>query len=147
MIKTKDGKAQTKDKGVFFRSRSGKEHNGCFCSVGEALTIAILGSTCGLRNADQIHQLASSQRVSEFTSVHFPINDIPCYCWLLCLLKLTKPDSLNRCFMKRAQSLRPGGGETEAYAISFDGKTIRPTGKVDSYENPPHMLSARLAEP
>jgi len=38
--------------------------------------------------------------------------------------------------MKWAQSLRPGGAETEAYTISFDGKTIRPTGKMDSYENP-----------
>ena len=41
-----------------------KEHNGYFCSVGEALTIVILGSMCGLRNVSQIHQWASNQRIT-----------------------------------------------------------------------------------
>jgi len=36
-----------------------EEHNGYFCSVGEALTIVILGSICGLRNISQIHQWVS----------------------------------------------------------------------------------------
>jgi len=88
-----------------------KEHNGYFCSVGQALTIVILGSICG-------------------------INAIPCYYRLLCLLKLIKPSSLNKCFMQWAQSLRPG--EAEGLTISFDGKTIRSTGKMDSYDSPLH---------
>jgi hypothetical protein len=58
-----------------------------------------LGSICGLRNTNQIHQLASSVRVSEFLSKHFLINAIPSYFWLLCLLRLAEPGSLNRCFM------------------------------------------------
>jgi hypothetical protein len=58
-----------------------KEHNGYFCSVGEALTIVILGSFCGLRNVNQIHQWASSTRVSEFLSKNFGIDAIPCYYW------------------------------------------------------------------
>ena len=121
-----------------------REHNGYFCSVGEALTIVILGSICSLRNTNQIHQWASSQRVSEFLSKHFQINTIPCYYWLLCLLKLIKPGSLNRCFMKWSQSLK--GGEVEGLTISFDGKTIRSTGKMASYDKPLHILSAHLAE-
>ena len=32
------------------------EHSGYFYSVGEALTIVILGSICGLKNVCQIHQ-------------------------------------------------------------------------------------------
>jgi predicted transposase YbfD/YdcC len=140
------GRDKLRIREYFSEVETEKEYNGYFCSVGEALTIAILGSICGLRNTNQIHQWASSQRVSGFLSGYFLINDIPCYYWLLCLLKLIKPDSLNRCFMKWAQSLRPGGDGTEAHTISFDGKTIRSTGKMDSYENPLHILSAHLAE-
>ena len=119
------------------------EHNGYFCSVGEALTIVILGSICGLRNTNQIHQWASSQRVSDFLSKQFGINAIPCYYWLLCLLKLIKPDSLNLCFIRWAQSLIPVVG---SFTYSFDGKTICSTGKMDSYNSPLHIISAHLAE-
>jgi hypothetical protein len=118
-----------------------KEHNGYFCSVGDALTIAILGSICGLRNTNQIHQWASSQRVSEFLSGYFLINDIPCYYWLLCFLKLIKPALLSRCFMKWAQSLRPGGAETEAHTIPFEVKTIRSTLMFDCLLEPENILS------
>jgi predicted transposase YbfD/YdcC len=121
-----------------------KEHNGYFCSVGEALTIVILGSICGLRNTNKIHQWASSQRVREFLSSHFCINTIPCYYWLLCLLKLIKPCSLNDCFIRWAQSFIPDG--VEGRTVSFDGKTIRSTVKMDSYDSPLHIISAHLAE-
>ena len=42
------------------------KHKGYFCSVGEALTIAILGTFCGLKNTKQIHQWANNARISEF---------------------------------------------------------------------------------
>ena len=54
-----------------------KEHKGYFCSIGEALTIVILGSMCGLRNVSQIHQWASSQRVKVFLREYFEIRNIP----------------------------------------------------------------------
>jgi predicted transposase YbfD/YdcC len=120
------------------------EHNGYFCSVGEALTIVILGSICGLRNTNQIHQWASSPRVSEFLSKHFLIKTIPCYYWLLCLLKLIKPESLNQCFIKWAQTFVPD--KASDLTISFDGKTIRSTGKMEKYSSPLHIVSAQLAE-
>ena len=129
--------------GYFSEVETTKEHNGYFCSVGEALTIVILGSICGLRNTNQIHQWASSQRVREFLSKHFGINTIPCYYWLLCLLKLINPVSLNLCFIKWTQSLING---LKGFTLSFDGKTIRSTGKMDSYESPLHIISAHLAE-
>jgi hypothetical protein len=66
--------------------------------------------------------------VSEFLSKHFQIDTIPCYYWLLCLLKLIKPEPLNLRFIHWAQSLRPGGAE--GLTISFDGKTIRSTGNM-----------------
>jgi predicted transposase YbfD/YdcC len=121
-----------------------KEHKGYFCSVGEALTIIILGSMCGLRNVNQIHQWASSQQVMVFLREHFEIRNIPCYYWLLCLLKLILPESFNRCFIKWVQSFLPDG--TKKLTLSFDGKTIRSTGKKDKYENPLHIVSAQIAE-
>lgn len=121
-----------------------KEHNGYFCSVGEALTIVILGSFCGLRNVNQIHQWASSARVSEFLSKKFGIDTIPCYYWLLCLLKIIVPESLNQCFMNWVQSFLPEG--VKGLTLSFDGKTIRSTGKMGKYSSPLHIVSAHIAE-
>lgn len=121
-----------------------EEHNGYFCSVREALSIVILGSFCGLRNVNQIHQWAVSPRVSTFLSKYFEINNIPCYYWLLCLLKLIDPKSLNNCFIKWVQSFLPA--EKKKLTLSFDGKTIRSTGKMDKYEKPIHIVSAQIAE-
>jgi hypothetical protein len=73
-----------------------EEHNGCRCSVGETLTIVILGSICGLRNASQIHQWASSSQVAEFLSEKIKIEKIPCYNWML-----NKEPLLNVRFLKQ----------------------------------------------
>jgi predicted transposase YbfD/YdcC len=121
-----------------------REYNGYFCSVGEALTIVILGSICDLRNTNQIHQWAESRRVREFLTKRFGITAIPCYYWLLCLLKLIEPGSLNRCFMRWAQTFIPE--RAAGVTISFDGKTIRSTGKIGGYDSPLHIISAQLAE-
>jgi hypothetical protein len=34
----------------------------------------------------------------------------------------------------------------KAMTVSFDGKTVRSTGKMDKYGSPLHIISARLAE-
>jgi len=47
-----------------------KEHKGYFCSVGEALTIIMLGSICGLRTVNQIHQWAASHREKYENPMH-----------------------------------------------------------------------------
>ena len=128
----------------FTDAETTKEHNGYFCSVWEALTIVIMGSFCGLKNVSQIHQWASNERVREFLAKRFEITSIPCYYWLTCLLKIIKPKSLNKCFMKWAQSFLPEG--MRGLTLSFDGKTIRSTGKMTKYENPLHIVSAHIAE-
>jgi predicted transposase YbfD/YdcC len=121
-----------------------KDHNGYFCSVGEALAVVIIGTLCGLRNVSQINQWSENEKVRNFLARHFGIERIPCYYWMLCLLKLIEPKSLNQCLMKWAQSLLPAG--MTAKTISFDGKTIRSTGKMEKYASPLHIISARLAE-
>jgi predicted transposase YbfD/YdcC len=121
-----------------------KEHRGYFCSVGEALTIVILGSICGLRNVSQIQQWAANSRTSEFLAYHFGISNVPCYYWMLCLLKIINPKSLNRCFSNWVQSLLPES--KKGLTLSVDGKTVRSTEKMDSYESPMHIVSAHIAE-
>jgi predicted transposase YbfD/YdcC len=121
-----------------------EEHNGYFCSVGEALTIVIMGSFCGLRNTNQIHQWAVSDRTKDFLRNHFGIQKIPCYYWLLCLLKIINPESLNRCFINWVYSLIP---ESLAnLTLSFDGKTVCSTCKMNKYNSPLHIVSAHIAE-
>jgi len=45
-----------KIEGHFAEIQTIKEHNGYYYSVGEMLTVVILGSLCGLLNASQINQ-------------------------------------------------------------------------------------------
>lgn len=121
-----------------------KEYNGYFCSVAEAITIVILGSISGLKNVSQIHQWAADDRVSGFLKEKFGIMDVPCYYWLLCLLKLVEPVSLNRCFNAWVKSMMPES--MDGMTISLDGKTIRSTEKMESYESPLHIVSAQVSE-
>lgn len=121
-----------------------KEYNGYFCSVAEAITIVILGSISGLKNASQIHQWATDDRVRGFLKEKFGIEDVPCYYWMLCLLKLVEPASLNRCFNEWVRAMLPES--MEGMTISLDGKTIRSTEKMESYESPLHIVSAQVAE-
>lgn len=121
-----------------------KEYNGYFCSVAEAITIVILGCMSGLKNTSQIHQWATDIRISGFLKEKFGIEDVPCYYWLLCLLKLVRPSSLNRCFNAWVRSMMPES--MEGLTVSLDGKTVRSTEKMDSYETPLHIVSAQISE-
>lgn len=104
----------------------------------------ILGSMSGLKNVSQIHQWAADGRVSGFLKEKFGIADVPCYYWLLCLLKLVEPISLNRCLNEWVRSMMPES--MEGMTISLDGKTIRSTEKMDSYKSPLHIVSAQVSE-
>ncbi len=128
----------------FSELKTTKEYAGYFCSVGEAATIIILGTFCGLRNVSQIHQWAADPRVSEFLREEFDIENVPCYYWLLCLLKIIEPKSLNQCFIHWVESILPEG--VKGLTVSLDGKTICSTGKMERYENPLHIVSAQIAE-
>ena len=121
-----------------------KEYAGNFCSVKEAVTIVTMGSFCGLRNVSQIHQWATNPRVSEFLREEFGIENVPCYYWLLCLLKIIEPKSLGRCFIRWVESILPDG--VKGFTVSLDGKTICSTGKMERYESPLHIVSAQIAE-
>ena len=128
-------------------------HDGYFYNVGEVIKIIILGSLCGLKNVKRIHQWAASDRVSEFLKEKFGIERVPCYYWMLCLLKIVKPESLNDCFRRWVSGFMPAyedGGENQErknLTVSVDGKSVRSTGKMKKYEGKAlHIVSAQLAE-
>ena len=128
-------------------------HDGYFYNVGEVIKIIILGSLCGLKNVRQIHQWAASDRVSEFLKEKFGIERVPCYDWMLCLLKIVKPESLNACFTRWVSGFMPAyedgeeNRERKNLTVSIDGKSVRSTGKMKKYEgNALHIVSAQLAE-
>ena len=54
----------TRIKEYFSEVETTKEHNGYFCSVGEALTVVILGTLCGLKNVSQISQWSEEENLS-----------------------------------------------------------------------------------
>ena len=78
----------------FEKVETTEEYNGYFCSIAEAVSIVVLGSLYSFKNISQIHQWAKSERVREFLKDKFTINHIPCYYWLLVLLKMVKTDIL-----------------------------------------------------
>jgi len=128
----------------FAEEETVEKYNGYFCSIPEAISIVVVGSICGLRNVSQIHQWTESNRVREFLKEKFGIEHIPCYYWLLSLLKLEKPELLNKCLMKWAESILPE--ERKGLTIALDGKTVRFTGKMEAYDSPLHIISAQLSE-
>ena len=125
-----------------------EEYDGYFYNVSEVIKIIILGSLCGLKNVRQLHQWAVSDKVLR---EKFGIERVPCYYWMLCLLKMVKPESLSACFTRWVHGFVPeyedekerGGRDM---TVSFDGKTVRSTGKMKAYESPLHIVSAQLAE-
>jgi len=121
-----------------------EEYNGYFCSIAEAITIVVLGSMCGFKNICQIHQWAASERISEFLKEKFEINHIPCYYWLLVLLKMIKTDTLNQCLMKWATHFLPT--DRSKTTISMDGKTICSTTGMKNMGSPLHIISAQICE-
>lgn len=121
-----------------------EEYNGYFCSIAEAVSIVVLGSLCGFKNVSQIHQWAESERVKEFLKEEFGIAHIPCYYWLLVLLKMIRTDTLNRCLMKWAAQFLPK--DRSQTTISIDGKTIRSTTGMKNMDSPLHIISAQICE-
>ncbi len=118
-----------------------KEYNGYYNSVGEAITLVILGSICRLRNVRQVWMWATRDKIKGFLKEKFEINRVPCYYWLLCILEMIKPKSMNKCFNEWVMSMLPA---EKAQTVSLDWKTICSTEKMKSYSSPLHIVSAQL---
>lgn len=121
-----------------------KEHSGYYYKISDVITIVILGSICGLKSLQQIHQWAVKDRTSEFLKEEFGIYRIPCYYWLTCILKIIKPESLGKCFENWVRSVMPE--KADKLTVSLDGKTVCSTTGMKKYKNPLHIVSAQLSE-
>lgn len=128
----------------FEEVETAKGYNGYYYQVADIVSIVVLGSLCGLKNISQLHQRATNERTREFLRKEFGIERIPCYYWFICWLKLVKPKSLNRCLLKWAEKYLPE--DRKGVSVSLDGKSIRSTGKMSSYDCPLHIVSAQLCE-
>ena len=118
-------------------------YDGYYYSVAEAIIIIVVGSLCGLRNTKQIWLWATNDKIQEFLKEKFQIRRVPSYYWLLCLLKMVKPESMSKCFSAWISSMLP---EEKAETIAVDGKTIRSTKKMKKCSTPLHIVSAQLGE-
>ncbi len=121
-------------------------YDGYFYSIAENLTVILLGSMCGLKNVKQIQQWAESDKVREYLKETYAIERIPCYFWMLTLLKMVKPESLSRCISKWAEAMMPEKEKREGITIAVDGKTIRSTEKMKAHTQAMHIISAQLSE-
>lgn len=121
-----------------------ESYDGYIFSISQAITIVILGSICGLKSVRQIHQWAESESARKLLKEKFAIERIPCYYWLLSLLKMVKPESLSQCLNKWAASFLPE--DRSGLTLALDGKTVRSTEKMSSCESPLHIISAQVSE-
>ena len=133
-----------KIKEYFEELETEKEYDGYYYKISDIVTIVILGSICGLKSVQQIHQWAVKDRTSEFLKEEFGIYRIPCYYWFTCILKLIKPESLNKCFSNWVYSVMPQ--KADKLTVSLDGKTVCSTTGMKKYESPLHIISAQLCE-
>ena len=138
-----------------------REYDGYFCSIKDAVIIVILGSLCDLQSVKKIHQWATTAHVRKFLTETFGIKRIPCYWWLLSLLAIVTPESLNQCIKQWVSSLVPHLAaklekeeeeqsqkkkKKKPLTIAIDGKEIRSTGKMKKYDSPLHIVSAQIGE-
>lgn len=121
-----------------------ESYDGYIYSIGQAVTITVLGSLCGLKSVRQIHQWAESDSARKLLKEKFAIERIPCYYWLLTLLKMVKTASLAQCLSRWAASYLPE--ERSSVTLALDGKTVRSTEKMKKYDSPLHIISAQLSE-
>lgn len=120
-----------------------ESYDGYIFSISQAITIVILGSICGLKSVRQIHQWAESESARKLLKEKFAIERIPCYYWLLSLLKMIKPESLSQCLNKWAASFLPE--DRSGLTLTLDGKTVRATEKMSSCESPLHIISSQVS--
>jgi len=136
-----------------------REYDGYFCSIKAAVIIVILGSLCDLQSVKKIHAWATTEHVRKFLEETFGIKRIPCYWWLLSLLGIIRPESLNECMKQWVASVVPelaakleaeeneqSEQKKKTLTIAIDGKEIRSTGKMKKYDNPLHIISAQIGE-
>ena len=68
-------------KEYFEEAETTKEYDGYYYQVADIISIVVLGSLCGLKNPNQLHQWATSERTRGFLRKELEIERIPCHYW------------------------------------------------------------------
>ena len=58
-----------------------KEYDGYYYQVADIISIVVLGSLCGLKNPNQLHQWTTNERTRGFLRKELEIERIPCHYW------------------------------------------------------------------
>jgi len=111
--------------------------------VKDVLTIAILGSICGLDNMKLIYKWSQADRIKDFLREHFEIVFIPKYVQFTNILGNVDSKQLNATFIKWAKNLI---GEVCGKTIAIDGKTICSTVNMYGKKGAFHIVSAYVSE-
>jgi predicted transposase YbfD/YdcC len=117
-----------------------KPYNGHSYGVRDVLLACFLGSICGLRNILMIWKWAVSHHVELMEQYNVIV---PQRSHFYLLLSLIDSKSLNTKF---ARWMSNQLGDLSGLTVSFDGKTVRSTEKMDKFERPLHIVSAFVAE-
>jgi len=120
-----------------------KEYVGYNFKVADVLTIAILGTICGLQNMKMICKWTESERIKDFLRTYFGIVFIPKYVQFTNILGNIDSKQLNVAFIKWAQNLV---GEVCGKTIAIDGKTIKCTVAKYGKKGAFHIVSAYVSE-
>ena len=111
--------------------------------VADVLTVAILGTLCGLQNMKMIYKWTTTKRVKDFLRENFGIVFIPKYVQFTNILGNVNANELNLAFIKWAKNLI---GEVSGKTIAIDGKTINSTVAKYGKKGALHIVSAYVSE-
>lgn len=130
-------------KKYFSELETDQEYKGNFFNIRAAVTITILGTFCGLKDMQRIHQWATNERIVAFLNKNFGILKIPCYSWFTQILGLIDPKRFSECFTNWV--INYWELDLKGKVLSLYGKTVRSTAKMKAYNNPLHIVSAQIA--
>lgn len=121
-----------------------KQYKGYWVKIEHIITIVICGIFCGLTSLEEIHDYANSKPVKEMLRKTFKIYRIPSYSHFVRLLRRIDKDELNESFRCWCHWILTD--INKKVTISMDGKAIKSTANMQSYERPLHIISAVIAE-
>lgn len=119
-------------------------YKGYSYKISDVLTIMICGLLCNLQNVSDIYDWASEDIIKEFFLERFGIRKLPSRAQFYNILGKVDPKKFQEVFVSWMKKIL--GTNTERRTISIDGKTIRSTEKMSTYENALHIASAIIAE-
>ena len=129
------------------------EHDGYWYKVSHVLTILVMGTLCGIKNASDIHKWAESKPTRQFLQEQFGIDKIMSRAQFYNILAVVKADKFKQCFIrwmkKVLDSVSPSsesGSAVEGKTVAIDGKTINSTSKLTEDGSILNIVSAHVAE-